>query len=295
MFFCKIFVAEILIATSLSLQFFDHHGGLGLNIGHFQGLSSRRSSFRAERYAPRVSIKQLDSVASGYFLTGTCSVDPESRWPNLEPSPSWQRSRKHHRAAWRSAAKILVPGQNQCVAVFNYEILAVFSFRDKYCRRTRGKTQTRPERNRNMAYTHRIAPMVQPGEYLSRRFENSPNLRHPAFGPENFSGPRLGCTGLLLLKSIPSSAKFVKLINSTGICPESWLLSILNHFKELQFFNEAGIQPHSWLELSSRSDRLLRLPSSGGMEPLSWLELSSRSDRLLRLPSSGGMDPLSWL
>ena len=61
--------------------------GLGLNIGHFQELSSRRSSFRAERYVPRVSIKQPDSVASGYFLTGTCSVDPESRWPNLEPRP----------------------------------------------------------------------------------------------------------------------------------------------------------------------------------------------------------------
>ena len=61
--------------------------GLGLNIGHFQGLSSRRSSFRAERCVPLVSIKQLDSVASGNFLTGTCSVDPESRWPNLEPSP----------------------------------------------------------------------------------------------------------------------------------------------------------------------------------------------------------------
>ena len=62
--------------------------GFGLNIGHFQGLSSRRSSFRAERHVLRVSIKQLDSVASGNFLTGTCSVDPESRWPNLEPSPS---------------------------------------------------------------------------------------------------------------------------------------------------------------------------------------------------------------
>ena len=62
--------------------------GLVLTSATFRGLSSRRSSFRAERHVPRVSIKQLDSVASGNFLTGTCSVDPESRWPNLEPSPS---------------------------------------------------------------------------------------------------------------------------------------------------------------------------------------------------------------
>ena len=70
-------------------NFLDGKKGLGLNIGHFQGLWSRRTSFRAERHVPRVSIKQLDSVASGNFLTGTCSVVPESRWPNLEPSPSF--------------------------------------------------------------------------------------------------------------------------------------------------------------------------------------------------------------
>ena len=62
--------------------------GLVLTSATFRGLSSRRSSFRAERHVPRVSIKKVDSVASGNFLTGTCSVDPESRWPNLEPSPS---------------------------------------------------------------------------------------------------------------------------------------------------------------------------------------------------------------
>ena len=61
--------------------------GFGFNIGHFHELSSRQSSFRAKRYMTQVSIKQLDSVFSGNFSTGTCSVDPESRWPNLEPSP----------------------------------------------------------------------------------------------------------------------------------------------------------------------------------------------------------------
>ena len=79
--------------------------GLGLNIVRFQGLSSRRSSFRAERHVPRVSIKQMDWVASGYFLAGTCSADPESRWPNLEPSPRASSSGLRHPATANAAAR----------------------------------------------------------------------------------------------------------------------------------------------------------------------------------------------
>ncbi len=69
--------------------------GLVFNIGRFQRLSSRQSSFRADRYIIRVSIKQPGPVFSGNSLTGKYSLDPEPRWPNLEPSPSsrkWARS-----------------------------------------------------------------------------------------------------------------------------------------------------------------------------------------------------------
>ena len=72
----------------ISTKFRSCNPGIGFNIGHFQRLSPGQSSFRAERFITHVSIKQLDSVFSGIFLNAKCSVDPESRWPNLEPSPA---------------------------------------------------------------------------------------------------------------------------------------------------------------------------------------------------------------
>ena len=62
--------------------------GIGFKIGHFQRLLSRQSSFRAQRYITRMSRKKLDSVFSGNFLNKKYNVDPESSWPNLEPSPT---------------------------------------------------------------------------------------------------------------------------------------------------------------------------------------------------------------
>ena len=72
--------------------------GLGFNIGHFQELSSMQSSFRAKRHMTQASIRQLDSVFSGNFPTGTFSVDPESRLPKLEPSSgeAWARRNLPH-------------------------------------------------------------------------------------------------------------------------------------------------------------------------------------------------------
>ena len=59
--------------------------------------------------------------------------------------------------------------------------------------------------------------------------------------------------------------------------------------------NSGGMLPLSWLLYRSSHSKLVRLPNSGGMQPLSWLLSRLRDSKLARLPNSVGMLPIRWL
>ena len=86
--------------------------------------------------------------------------------------------------------------------------------------------------------------------------------------------------------------RLVRLPNSVGMTPVSWLLSRL---RDVRLPNSVGMTPVSWLLPRLRCERLLRLPNSVGMTPVSWLLLRIRCESLLRLPNSVGMVPLRLL